>query len=175
MLRLCPATLAGSRDRALLALGFAGAFRRSELVALEVADLTEAPDGLRVRIPPQQYRPERRGRRDRPSARLPRRPVEAMQAWMAAAEISDGPLFPPVLKGGRIQREPLSAFSAAQFVKRNAEGRPRPGGVCRAQPAQRVPHQRSRIRRVDLEDDGGLPSQVGRRAARLCAASRFVP
>jgi len=50
MLRLCPATLAGSRDRALLALGFAGAFRRSELVALEIADLTEAPDGLRVRI-----------------------------------------------------------------------------------------------------------------------------
>jgi site-specific recombinase XerD len=36
MLRLCPDTLAGKRDRALLALGFAGAFRRSELVALEV-------------------------------------------------------------------------------------------------------------------------------------------
>src|SRR5215472_12298223 len=50
MLRLCRPTLAGSRDRALLALGFAGAFRRSELVALEVADLTKAPDGLRVRI-----------------------------------------------------------------------------------------------------------------------------
>ncbi len=50
MLALCPATLAGHRDRALLALGFAGAFRRSELVALEVADLSEVPDGLRVRI-----------------------------------------------------------------------------------------------------------------------------
>jgi hypothetical protein len=37
MLRLCSNTLAGKRDRALLALGFAGAFRRSELVALEVA------------------------------------------------------------------------------------------------------------------------------------------
>jgi len=50
MLALCPATPGGHRDRALLALGFAGAFRRSELVALEVDDLTEVPDGLRVRI-----------------------------------------------------------------------------------------------------------------------------
>ena len=33
-------TLRGKRDRALLLLGFAGAFRRSELVALEMADLT---------------------------------------------------------------------------------------------------------------------------------------
>ena len=40
----------GKRDRALLCLGFAGAFRRSELCALEVADLTEVPDGLRILI-----------------------------------------------------------------------------------------------------------------------------
>lgn len=50
MLDACPDTLAGKRDRALLALGFAGAFRRSELVALEVEDLVEVPDGLRVTI-----------------------------------------------------------------------------------------------------------------------------
>jgi site-specific recombinase XerD len=121
MLRLCPPTLAGSRDRALLALGFAGAFRRSELVALEVADLTEAPDGLRVLIRRSKTDQEREGA----EIAIPRgyrlRPVEAVQAWMAAAEISEGPLFRPVLKGGRIQREPLSAFSAAQIVKRYAE------------------------------------------------------
>jgi integrase len=38
MLTRCPNTLGGKRDRALLALGFAGAFRRSELVALQVSD-----------------------------------------------------------------------------------------------------------------------------------------
>jgi integrase len=48
MLALCPDTLAGKRDRALLALGFAGAFHRSELVALQVADLEEVADGYRV-------------------------------------------------------------------------------------------------------------------------------
>jgi integrase len=37
-------------DRALLLLGFAGAFRRSELVALDVADIQEDEGGLRVLI-----------------------------------------------------------------------------------------------------------------------------
>ena len=63
------------------------------------------PRGLRIAIP--------RGYR--------LRPVEAVQAWLAAAEISAGPLFRPVLKGGRIQPEALTAFSAAQIVKHYAE------------------------------------------------------
>ena len=50
MLAACPNTMIGLRDRALLAFGFAGAFRRSELLALAVADLTESPEGLRVLI-----------------------------------------------------------------------------------------------------------------------------
>jgi hypothetical protein len=50
MLKLCPDTLIGKRDRALLCFGFAGAFRRSELCALEAAGLTETADGLRVLI-----------------------------------------------------------------------------------------------------------------------------
>jgi site-specific recombinase XerD len=50
MLDACPHTMIGIRDRALLALGFAGAFRRSELVALQVADLEEVADGYRVTI-----------------------------------------------------------------------------------------------------------------------------
>jgi site-specific recombinase XerD len=41
---------ASGRNRALLLLGFAGAFRRSELVALNVADIQECEGGLRVRI-----------------------------------------------------------------------------------------------------------------------------
>jgi site-specific recombinase XerD len=50
MLEACPSTMTGTRDRALLALGFAGAFHRQELVALRVEDVTAVPDGLRVLI-----------------------------------------------------------------------------------------------------------------------------
>jgi site-specific recombinase XerC len=41
---------AGCRDRALLLLGFAGALRRSELVGLDVAFITEGTDGLKVNL-----------------------------------------------------------------------------------------------------------------------------
>jgi site-specific recombinase XerD len=44
------AGLKGVRDRALLLLGFAGAFRRSELVALNVSDIEETRDGMKVTI-----------------------------------------------------------------------------------------------------------------------------
>src|ERR1700704_5905348 len=50
MVATAPEGLAGLRDRALLLLGFAGAFRRSELVALDVNDIEETEAGLRVTI-----------------------------------------------------------------------------------------------------------------------------
>lgn len=44
-----PSNLRGQRDRALLLLGFAGAFRRSELVALDMADLEFSIEGAVAR------------------------------------------------------------------------------------------------------------------------------
>jgi integrase len=122
MLDLCGETMIGKRDRALLAFGFAGAFRRSELCALQVADLTETPDGLRVLI--------RRSKGDQEGAgqeiAIPRgyrlRPVEALQTWLAAAEINEGPVFRAVTRGGRVlSADPLADDSAARIVKRYAE------------------------------------------------------
>jgi integrase len=46
----CDRTAHGRRDRALLLFGFTGALRRSELVALQVEDVTVNADGLRLRI-----------------------------------------------------------------------------------------------------------------------------
>src|SRR5450755_2108009 len=48
--RIDTATTVGLRDRALLLLGFAVGLRRSELVALDVEDLSPSPDGIRIRI-----------------------------------------------------------------------------------------------------------------------------
>ena len=50
MALIAPDTLTGLRDRAFRLLGFAGAFRRSELVALNVADIQECEGSLRVRV-----------------------------------------------------------------------------------------------------------------------------
>jgi integrase len=120
MLALCPDTLIGKRDRALLAFGFAGAFRRSELVALEVSDLVEAPDGLRVTVRRSKTDQEGQGQ----EVAIPRgyrlRPVEAVQTWLATAEISAGPVFRAVALGGRVSDMALADDSAARIVKRYA-------------------------------------------------------
>ncbi len=50
MLDRLPGTRVGLRDRALLLLGFAGAFRRAELVSLDVADLEFSSAGLIVTL-----------------------------------------------------------------------------------------------------------------------------
>ena len=75
MLMRIPDTMTGKRDRALLALGFARAFRRSELVALDVADLVEHTDGLRVTV--------RRSKTDQEGqgARRPSRTAASSDRW----------------------------------------------------------------------------------------------
>lgn len=121
MLSLCPDTLAGKRDRALLALGFAGAVRRSELVALTVADLVDAPDGYRITIRQSKTDQEAAGQ----EIAIPRgyriRPVQHVQEWLAASGITEGAVFRPVLKGNRVQAEALTPHSAAQIVKAYAK------------------------------------------------------
>ena len=108
------------RDRALLLIGFAGAFRRSELVALDVEDVEEVPEGLRVTI--------RRSKTDREDlgavVALPRGsvacPVAAFRAWIRAAGITAGPVFRPVAKGERLQNVRLTDRSVAKIVKAHA-------------------------------------------------------
>jgi hypothetical protein len=61
-----------------------------------MADLVEAPDGYRVLIRHSKTDQEGQGQ----EVAIPRgyrlRPVEAVQTWLAAAEINDGPVFRPV-------------------------------------------------------------------------------
>jgi len=88
---------------------------------LTVADLVDAPDGYRVMIRRSKTDQEGEGQ----EIAIPRgyriRPVEHVQAWLAAAGITDGPLFRAVLKGGRLQAVPLTPHSAAQIVKTYAK------------------------------------------------------
>jgi site-specific recombinase XerD len=120
MLEALPTNLAGLRDRALLLLGFAAALRRSELVALKVNDLERLPEGLRLTI--------RRSKTDQEGEGyeipVPRgsklRPVEALETWLKAAGIKDGPLFREIDRHGNVGRRALSDRSVARIVKRAA-------------------------------------------------------
>lgn len=113
--------LKGQRDRALLLLGFAGAFRRSELVGLDVADLQETEDGYRVTIAQSKTDQEGQGQTIAIIRGARACPVKAVKAWLAAASISAGPIFRPVGKGGRVSGARLSADAVAVVVKEAAE------------------------------------------------------
>ncbi len=103
MARLCPATLQGLRDRSLL-LGFAGAFRRSELVALNVEDLEVLPQGLKVTIRRSKTDQEGAGQVIAIARGEVHCPVAAVQTWLEAAAITMGPVLRRVRKGGRSAR-----------------------------------------------------------------------
>ncbi len=108
----------GLRDRALLLLGHHGAFRRSEVVALDVADITPAPEGLRVTL--RRSKTDQKGSGvEKPIARLPEPmcAVSALQRWRAAAGITAGPLFRPIDRHGNVRSQRLSGHSVAAIVK----------------------------------------------------------
>ena len=102
MLEGIPTTLRGTRDRALLTLGFAGAFRRSELVALEAADLAFEPDGLRVQI--RHSKPIRKGRGTRLRCRTAHGCCRCGRSRRGSPRpgIVDGRLFRGIDRHGRL-------------------------------------------------------------------------
>ncbi len=96
-------TLTGKRGRALLAVGFARAFHRSELVALDVADLREDPEGLRVLVRRSKVDQEGSGfEKAIPHGRFIR-PVALLRDWLEAAGITEGHVFRPVSISERVR------------------------------------------------------------------------
>jgi site-specific recombinase XerD len=117
-----PATYQGKRDRALLLLGFAGALRRSELVALDVAYLKLSDEGFVVTIARSKTDQEAQGQ----TIAIPRLPdspycpVQAVLDWMAMAGIEQDALFRRVTKGSRLTQDRLTDQSVARVIKRLA-------------------------------------------------------
>jgi len=122
MVATLPDTLLGVRDRALLLLGFAGAFRRSELVGLDVADLEAGRAGLVVALRRSKTDQEGAGRKlGVPYGAHPATcPVRAVQEWLDATGLTAGPLFRSVNRHEQLQPGRLSDKAVALVVKRTA-------------------------------------------------------
>ena len=119
----CDGTARGRRDRALLLIGFAGALRRSELVALQGEDVAATASGLRLRL--------LRGKTDQAGdgaeVGLPRGrhaatcPVRAFEAWQAVARRRAGPLFRRVSREGRIGDAALHPDAVRRILAHRAD------------------------------------------------------
>jgi integrase len=117
---LADTDMKGLRDRAILLLGFAGAFRCSELVALDVTDLEFCDGGIRVHIRRSKTDQEGTGHTIAIVSGSVACPVKAVRAWLEASKITTGPLFRQVGKGGRIGTERLADHAVVRAVKASA-------------------------------------------------------
>lgn len=123
IVEVLPDSLLGVRDRALLLVDFAGAFRRSELVNIDMTDVEFKMDGLVVTL--------RRSKTDQegqgecigiPYGSPPSTcPVRALRAWLDQAGITEGAVFRSVNRHGQVQSKGLSDKAVALVVKRAVE------------------------------------------------------
>jgi site-specific recombinase XerD len=113
-------TLTGLRDRALLLLGFAGAFRRSELVALRVDDIERTPEGIKVSIRRSKTDQEGMGQVVAILNGAHLWAVDALMAWLSAAGITGGHIFRPINKWNQVRPAGLTGESVALTVKKYA-------------------------------------------------------
>lgn len=113
MLSTCPETLAGRRDRVLVALGFEGLCRRSEIAALVVDDVVHNRAGqLALLI--------RRSKADQSGdgriITLSDETGRAVMDWLKASRIETGPLTRPVYEQTTIARH-LAGYSISRLLK----------------------------------------------------------
>jgi len=107
-----------TRDKALLLVGFAGGFRRSELVAINCSDVEMVRQGMIVTIRRSKTDQAGEGRQvGIPFARGRFCPVRTFETWRDIAGITDGPVFRSVTRYGQIGARRLSGRSVSSVVK----------------------------------------------------------
>lgn len=109
----------GVRDRALILVGFGGAFRASVLAAMQIEHLTFTPQGVDIFVPRSKEDQLGRGR----TAEVPcgsdalTCPVRALRDWLALLGRARGPLFATV-RGSKIEQRAMHPRAAARAVQR---------------------------------------------------------
>jgi site-specific recombinase XerD len=122
LIAACPKNLLGVRDKALFLVSFAGAFRRSESVGLNVPDLKSCREGLVCTLRRSKTDQEGAGRKvgipfgkDKTTC-----PVCALKLWLKKGKIRSGPVFRAVNRHGQVSRRGLDRNSVADIIKQAA-------------------------------------------------------
>jgi integrase len=129
----CPKTLSGLRDRALILVGYAGAFRRSELATIDFAHLSFTQDGLVIDLRRSKTDQEAAGRKvgipfGKEDATCP---VRALRLWLSESDITAAAVFRGVNRHGKLSRRGLHKDCVGWILKvaaRRAGLKPEPLG-----------------------------------------------
>lgn len=118
LLERTPDNLKGIRDRALLLVGFAGGFRRSELVGLNFPDVDHVKQGVVLALRKSKTDQTGVGRKIAiPFGRGRWCPVNALDTWLDRSGIATGPLFRPVNRHGHSLEQRLSGEAVSLVIK----------------------------------------------------------
>ena len=108
------------RDKSILLIGFAGGFRRNEIVSLDKEDLEFVFEGLKITV--------KRSKTDQFGEGLIKGipyfekvsycPVTILQKWINISKITKGPLFRKISKGSRLLENRLTDQTVALIIKK---------------------------------------------------------
>jgi integrase len=106
------------RDRALLLIGFAGGLRRSEVAAINLIDFERVREGIVLTLRRSKTDQDGAGRKiGIPLGRTIHCPVRALENWLNAARIGEGPVFRPVDRHGRVSAIRLSGEAVSLLLR----------------------------------------------------------
>ena len=126
MLQSCPYTLIGKRDAAVIAVGFAGALRRSEICNLNVDDVeileSKEKDEDRMWLTIRQSKTDQHGKGQRVAILDGRvvRPIRHLRLWLESSGIAKGPLFQTMRRGGHLRGKPMHHSDIPRILKHYA-------------------------------------------------------
>jgi len=118
--------LAGLRDRSMILLGFAGAFRRSEVVSLRYENLFFMANNLRIHLRKSKTDQEQTGL-DKPilaEMGSPYCPVNTLREWLKASTIRSGYIYRRIRRGDSLNLnddKPLSSVAYVTTLKKHCE------------------------------------------------------
>lgn len=120
-LETLPNSLKKCRDTALILTAFMGAFRRSELVDITVADLQWEEDGLIINMPTSKTDQDGKGStRALPFSPTTACAASAIRQWIDTAGITDGPVFRGINRWDQVGDKMLYAGSINTILKDRA-------------------------------------------------------
>jgi site-specific recombinase XerD len=107
------------RDRSIILIGFAGGFRRNEIVSLDCEDLDFVQEGLKIEI--------RRSKTDQFGEGFTKAlpyfdssqycPVLSLKKWIETSKITSGPVFRRFSKGSKLSKNRLTDQTVALLIK----------------------------------------------------------
>lgn len=113
-------SLIAARDNALLQLGYFGAFRRSELIAIHVEHIQRMKDGITILIPHSKTDQSGEGQ----TCAIPYGnhsvlcPIRALDHWLSRSKITTGPIFRGIDRWEKLQKNALTPLAVTLIIKR---------------------------------------------------------